>query len=391
MKLNRIISIIALIVCIVAFICTNSIAMLGFALLILAAAVISILFGKWNAAHTSIDFAMKSTATVDEKLTLEIRVTRPRLFRGRIDFSLENENALTGVKKIIPVSLTPEIIKEEHYYLPLDTTYCGCLKIHIENASSNDIFGFAAVTLKSAVFAATYTVYPPLFDVDVQLTHANRIALSGITYDPHRRGKDTTEVFEMRDYQPGDPLKAIHWKVSARLDELVVREASRPTDSDVMLLVDARVEGMSDARHAQTFNGTYSVATTLSLALARCGIGHVVAWRDSASQLQSHFVDGAKSHQAALDEMISTPLPQAPFSDAQAIESYRQTHNVSKIILLTNDYNEQLFTNIGHLYELNAVQIGSEGALSLEEKETFDFTFIPASTLLTGSVKSLEL
>ena len=43
-----------------------------------------------------------------------------------------------------------------------------------------------------------------------------------------RRGED----YEVRSYRPGDPVRSIHWKLSAKWDELMVREAAlrqRPT------------------------------------------------------------------------------------------------------------------------------------------------------------------
>ena len=32
------------------------------------------------------------------------------------------------------------------------------------------------------------------------------------------------EDYDLRDYRPGDPMRSIHWKLSSKWDELIVRE-----------------------------------------------------------------------------------------------------------------------------------------------------------------------
>ena len=41
------------------------------------------------------------------------------------------------------------------------------------------------------------------------------------------RSDDSTEVYQVREYRPGDRMTRIHWKLSARQDEIMVRYGSR--------------------------------------------------------------------------------------------------------------------------------------------------------------------
>ena len=47
-------------------------------------------------------------------------------------------------------------------------------------------------------------------------------------YDDKTGGDDVSEVFQIRSFQPGDKIQNIHWKLSAKEDELMVRENSLP-------------------------------------------------------------------------------------------------------------------------------------------------------------------
>lgn len=54
------------------------------------------------------------------------------------------------------------------------------------------------------------------------------------------RAGQGNEIFGVREYRPGDPLRRIHWRSSARRGELVVREMEPPGLRVVGLLLDER-------------------------------------------------------------------------------------------------------------------------------------------------------
>ena len=48
------------------------------------------------------------------------------------------------------------------------------------------------------------------------------------SYVPETVGNDGTSIREIREYRPGDSLHAIHWKLSAKKEELLVKESGQP-------------------------------------------------------------------------------------------------------------------------------------------------------------------
>ncbi|RME21689.1 MAG: DUF58 domain-containing protein, partial [Deltaproteobacteria bacterium] len=56
--------------------------------------------------------------------------------------------------------------------------------------------------------------------------------------NPVRRPGLSTELYALREYRPGDPLRSIHWKASARLRRPVTREDSWEQNQSLVLLVD---------------------------------------------------------------------------------------------------------------------------------------------------------
>ncbi len=83
-------------------------------------------------------------------------------------------------------------------------------------------------------------VYPRLYRMNRRVLHR----LSQTDPAGSRRldqGGGAEEFYGLRPHRPGDSLKTIDWKHSARLGELIVREMTRPTPPRVMVLLDLSV------------------------------------------------------------------------------------------------------------------------------------------------------
>ncbi|MGB2593161.1 MAG: DUF58 domain-containing protein [Candidatus Acidiferrum sp.] len=76
------------------------------------------------------------------------------------------------------------------------------------------------------------------------------------------RGQD---LYALRDYQPRDSSRHVHWKASARLGSLMVREFTQEDDCRVILVLDPHMPGTVAADAADT---RFERAVTLCAALA---------------------------------------------------------------------------------------------------------------------------
>ena len=102
--------------------------------------------------------------------------------------------------------------------IPVDTRHCGSFSYRLTWLSVYDLFG--------------------LFHIKTNLDKNNEIFIKPVPSMPERmpdmygfkaknlrRSKlPSSEIYDIREYQIGDPLRAIHWKMSAKKDELLVKE-----------------------------------------------------------------------------------------------------------------------------------------------------------------------
>ena len=78
------------------------------------------------------------------------------------------------------------------------------------------------------------------------------------------RGQD---LYALRDYQPNDSARHVHWKASARLGSLMVREFSREDDCQVLLVFDPYSAAAAPASNAAD-KQQFELAVSLCAAIA---------------------------------------------------------------------------------------------------------------------------
>lgn len=387
MKRNLIICIIAIVLSVGSFVATNSAAALTVALIAIIAPAASTAFGRATAAHTQLQFNLQHACTAGQPLELGITVTRPALSRNRIRLTFRFRNLLTNATQEVPVTLAPASGKTEHFHLPVDTSTCGRVEVSLVAAQATDSLGFVDATIEDVHLETSYTVYPEIVDILAQTTRANRSSISGTTYDHHRKGQDRTEVFEMRDFQEGDSLKAVHWKLSARFEDLMVREPSRPTDYDITILCDPH--NLDHGASADVLNGVMSVTASISLSLIQQGQTHSVAYLTDDT-LESEFIESRGSFNTMLDMLVSTPLPTTAFEDALAFDEFRRTHNVTRTVLITDVLDETLAAKLNELTDLSVFHISESTQTGSDTSSGYLLTHIPAATV-GERIKNLEL
>ncbi len=132
--------------------------------------------------------------------------------------------------------LSPDEEARAAYRLPTERRGIfdlGPMQLHLE-----DPFGLAATTREAAP-ATRLTVYPRVDPVPpLPMTRGN---------DPHAGADHPTalaasgeDFYALREYEVGDDLRRVHWKASARLDELMIRQEEMPWQGRVTVLVDLR-------------------------------------------------------------------------------------------------------------------------------------------------------
>ena len=111
-----------------------------------------------------------------------------------------------------------------------------------------------------------------------------------------------SETHEMRAYHPGDSMRDIHWKLSAKTDSLIVREPIEPVRGQAVLSFD--LAGTRDA-----VDRTLGLLQWMSGWLLSQELAHTVCWLDPESfEPQSAQIASAEDLRALLEQLLHTGL-----------------------------------------------------------------------------------
>ncbi len=85
----------------------------------------------------------------------------------------------------------------------------------------------------------------------------------------------------VREYQPGDDVRRIHWRSTARIGELMVRREERAWDPSAVILLDNRALAFSRDLPEQRFEWLVSAAASISIHLLGNGFSVAVTPTDA--------------------------------------------------------------------------------------------------------------
>lgn len=132
------------------------------------------------------------------------------------------------------ISMPVPVHGKEEISVEISSPFCGNVWVGIENIEVTSIFNF--VTLPKDVIAGKQVlIMPEIVRLEIPLTMEKR---RGENFELLQKGNDTTEILGVREYVVGDLWQNIHWKLSAKKEELFVKEYSAPEGTAPTVLLE---------------------------------------------------------------------------------------------------------------------------------------------------------
>ena len=182
---------------------------------------------------------------------------------------------------------------------------CGRIDFGLRRVYVYDILGlFRLKVPESNCLCDTDSLYvfPDSLECMVETDNTADMGIESNTFSTEKHGSDPSEIFDLRDYMPGDARHSIHWKLSGRMNRLIVKEHGLPLSPLVHFLVEIR-ENASPEEKESVMGTLMSVSETL---VSR-DILHHISWIGEDSVFCTVRVSDAESLAAALHEMLGMP------------------------------------------------------------------------------------
>ena len=181
----------------------------------------------------------------------------------------------------------------------LQSAYCGCIECRTAGVWCYDLFGILPVRIPCKA-KKRIVVMPDTFPIEMEtvLTRSNQDDCT--EYAPDKKGTDRTETLQIRDYVPGDPLQQIHWKLSSKLDRLIVRDPAQPVDRELMVFL----EQSDEARTAAQADALMEAVVSVCQALGEAGQPFRLAWNEDV--IVSYHISNKEQLPEAVSAILKT-------------------------------------------------------------------------------------
>jgi uncharacterized protein (DUF58 family) len=147
--------------------------------------------------------------------------------------------------------------------------------------SAGDPLGMFSITRECDPFewpTTRVTVFPTTFPINY-LAIASDLSYSIAGVEPTNQAGASGDFLGTREYRPGDSVRFIHWPLSARMGELIVKEFERNTSTEVSIFLDLDIR----AAHGEGRENTLEYAVRIA-----ASVSDYALQRGNATQLIAH-------------------------------------------------------------------------------------------------------
>lgn len=216
---------------------------------------------------------------------------------ARITLRLTEQNLLTGETRKRRLAMSG-VARRKPVELSAPTGHCGLLELRVNKARVYDYLGLFSRRLDRPTPARLLcrpipaAMEPPAIPEGQGMRPTSGSAA--------RRGPG--EDYDLREYRPGDPMRSVHWKLSSKWDELIVRERAETVVPLPLLTLD-RFGG------PELLDQLLDKLLGLSRALLDVQRPHAVLWLDGAGEPRLHTISDEREYAQCVLALLNTPAP----------------------------------------------------------------------------------
>ncbi len=317
--------------------------------------------------NTEIEISMKGGWRVGQKsiLRVELKTRHGFIAAGLMDLTLQLENFKFKEKKLfeihLPISSSNRVFEIE--YIP---KLCGVVELSCTQAMAYDVLGLVGLSIEKPK-TKSITIYPKKVAIQLKKKNDTGSIRDGDQYEKNKKGMDMSDIYDMREYIPGDNIRRVHWKLSSKLDNMVIREGSDTSHYDTILLLDIGLNNQEKAYQKELLSSAYETGMAVSRSLLLIGIQHClcISQQSGVSKFELANESGYLKMQ---EEMLQIPIPNQNGMGIYYAVSQDIENKYTKLIYVTVGECRQELLKMGGKMDVTVISIAEgDGEIGMTE------------------------
>lgn len=355
---HRVWYMVVLISALIAYIVADRQEALVFLCLLVLLPFFSVFLQRMAMRGSKVQCCVQRSCRVGQKIAVRFELDRrSRLPLGTVRIEIQFENILYGEQKECVVLLQPGEQKKMLFTYLLDAVDCGNMKTCVMSIEYQDLTGLFSFRRAAALCQETL-IYPPEIRLHTELLQRPETKNFGEMYHQQKKGQDISEVSGLRDYIPGDAMNSIHWKLSGKLDQLIVREFGHPSNYNTLILYEMVRKGGGVEIPNSCNNAVAALTAALSLSLLQLNLEHNVG-RIVKQDFQIVPVHSMDTYDQMEMNLLCRPIVGEADGGDMIYSFFRGNlrNEYTKIIYVTPCYEEHVARQLAREMDLTVLQI----------------------------------
>ncbi len=221
-------------------------------------------------------------AEKNKEIYVDIYVKNKSKFLGSyVKILLESENSATREKERFHISCLARPGKIEKKQLIFKSKQSGIISLALRKCWIYDVLYIFRAKKKLKEFQQI-AILPEIHLLMVEVSRKTReFLVDAEEFSDRESGDDPSEVYQIREFRDGDSIHDVHWKLTAKADELRVKEYGRPLGCVVLIWLNLE---KLDKKMKNVSPHVLEMAASLSLSLLEMKCIHMVAWYEPENQ-----------------------------------------------------------------------------------------------------------
>ena len=201
--------------------------------------LVDILIRKFVSHTFSAAIIIQSEVQRNQRIPLTIQLKHHSLLPvAKALLFIQAENRLTNemMTKVLPLSIGRK--NEKVLTIDVQAQSCGQWHITLQHLIKQGVFPWSK-TVYPLQTAASFISWPTIFPIQI-ISPFDTVDEEIPVLQQQQTLRSTSERLGLRPYRMGDSIKQIHWKLSAKQDELVVQEHLEQQQSAVAFYIEKR-------------------------------------------------------------------------------------------------------------------------------------------------------
>lgn len=218
-----------------------------------------------------------------ETIPISIQIHNPTIFPiPNIGITIKYSNSFLRDKKAQKQTFVVSVDKQIS-----TTVICNLISQHTGNLeivlSKVRVFDYLKIfsLRKRKLGEIKVAVLPYYYELtEGFLENRSRMQIESDYYSAIKSGDDPSEVFTIREYREGDRPQRIHWKLSMKQNQLMIKEFSDPLNCSVVIFADLAIP--KDESELDATDSLLECALSLSYSFMLKGHIHYLTWYDQS-------------------------------------------------------------------------------------------------------------